>query len=496
MIERTDAALVAWLEEGPASARPEPLARTLALTRSTRQRPRLLVREHWTFGRPIFTNRPAIAAVVALLLVALLAAAMVVASLAGLRTPFHVDPAPPLRPPAVVVRTPSASTPVSASPDASPSTTNAYRWEQVAAVDAPDRMGDLRLLAGSSLGYVALTRSPPAAWFSADGASWTEHTLTVTDGFAVSIETAAASSGLIVVGGSYSPCSRQDFELNPYNGCRARPASWVSTDGQTWQASPPWTGQIGEPGQSGSLFYAVWPVPTGGWDAAQAFDPSNDSDDLELVGPAVWHSPDGLGWTLLKPLLADVTATCGTVFVSSDLSGAADDTGRRLAVGSSAECAAMAWESADGRTWTPLSGFATTAPLSAPTAALPADALRPWRLLGNGIEAGSTSSRATAWESTDLASWVEVTLPGATAASEPRGVRGPSTDVAVAGSDNDHITWVSEGAGPWSRLAGSSPPIETVAWGPSGVVGLVGTWDADFNNVTGFEVWLLRPVVP
>src|SRR4051794_21539426 len=353
MIERTDAALVAWLQDGPASAPPEPLARTLALTRSTRQRPRLLIREHWTFGQPIFTNRPAIAAVVALMLVGLLAAAMVVASLAGLRTPFDVDPAPPLRPPAVVVGSPSparsaspsaATAPPTSSPDDAASVTNAYRWEQVAAIDAPDRVRDFRLLAGSSLGYVAVTRSPPAVRFSADGANWTEHTLTVTDGVAVSIETAAASSSLLVVAGSYSPCSRQEFELNPYQGCRARPVSWVSTDGQTWQDSAPWRGQIGELDRSGSLFSAVWAVPTGGWDAAQAFDPSDASDDFELVGPAIWHSPDGLDWTLLKPLVADVTATCGTGFVFSELRGAADDTGRRIVVGSSAECAAVAWE--------------------------------------------------------------------------------------------------------------------------------------------------------
>src|SRR3954447_13655559 len=113
MIERTDAALVAWLQDGPASPPPEPLARSLALTRSTRQRPRLLVREHWTFGQPIFTNRPALAAAVALLLVGLLAAAMVGASLAGLRTPFDVNPAPPLRPPAVVVDSPPPAPPTS-----------------------------------------------------------------------------------------------------------------------------------------------------------------------------------------------------------------------------------------------------------------------------------------------------------------------------------------------------------------------------------------------
>ena len=29
-----------------------------------------------------------------------------------------------------------------------------------------------------------------------------------------------------------------------------------------------------------------------------------------------------------------------------------------------------------------------------------------------------------------------------------------------------------------------------------GVVGLVGIWDASFNNVTGFEVWRLTPVAP
>src|SRR3954463_5384274 len=95
-------------------------------------------------------------------------------------------------------------------------------------------------------------------------------------------------------------------------------------------ASQPWEGRVGERGRSGSLFYAVWAVPTGGWDAAQGLDPSDESDDFDLRGPAIWHSPDGLAWTNLKAF-EDTKSETQCIFAASELHGAADAAGRRIA---------------------------------------------------------------------------------------------------------------------------------------------------------------------
>lgn len=60
---------------------------------------------------------------------------------------------------------------------------------------------------------------------------------------------------------------------------------------------------------AGSTFFTVWAIPTGGWDAAQAFW-SDMSDDLYREGPALWHSDDGLSWSLLRSLPAEPDQYC------------------------------------------------------------------------------------------------------------------------------------------------------------------------------------------
>ena len=60
---------------------------------------------------------------------------------------------------------------------------------------------------------------------------------------------------------------------------------------------------------AGSTFFTVWAIPTGGWDAAQAFW-SDMSDDSYLEGPALWHSDDGLSWSLLRSLPAEPDQYC------------------------------------------------------------------------------------------------------------------------------------------------------------------------------------------
>jgi hypothetical protein len=405
---------------------------------------------------------------------------------------------PASAPPAPATPTPTASAQASASPGATAATADAYRWEQVATVDrAPDRFGDWRLLAGSVLGYVSLTRSPAAAWFSADGISWAEHRLTVPRGTMLGAQAVAASGDGFVVVGRYSPCSRRDYERNPFFQCRPRPVSHASTDGRVWRASQPWEGSVGEPGRLGSVFYAVWPVPTGGWDAAQALDPSDESDDFEFAGPAIWHSPDGLAWTNSKAF-PDAETECVNDFAASELHGAADTIGRRIAAAGESGGCGEAWLSPDGRTWTAVPGFEGPAPGPVVSVGLPGDGLRPWRLLGYALDEGSDSTGATVWESTDLTTWDLAELPGATEDGLVlTASRGPSTDVAVGwGAGRSSQTWVSEGAGPWSGLGASPPAIEAVGWGPVGAVGLVGRWNTAGHAVTGFDAWRLTPVTP
>ncbi len=199
----------------------------------------------------------------------------------------------------------SAPSPASSPPLPSPTPVQSIgadvRWERISTVtDAPDLNGNWRVLRGFQGGYAAIARSPAAVWSSADGITWTETRLRVPRGAALGAEAIAGAGDTILVGGSYSPCSLRAYERNPFGDCRPRPVSWASSDGRDWRASPPWQGPIGERGRSGSLFNEVWSVPTGGWDAAQAFDPSDESDGFELVGSAIWHSTDGLAWKLLK----------------------------------------------------------------------------------------------------------------------------------------------------------------------------------------------------
>lgn len=94
MTELTDAALAAWLQDGPESGPPESLARTLAQTRTIRQRPGWLVPDPWPSRRPWPFASPAMAALSVLLIAALLAVTALVASLARPRTPFDNDPIP------------------------------------------------------------------------------------------------------------------------------------------------------------------------------------------------------------------------------------------------------------------------------------------------------------------------------------------------------------------------------------------------------------------
>ena len=299
--------------------------------------------------------------------------------------------------------TPSTATPESASPPAStPSESPAagVHWEQIATVEAPDPFGDWRLLGGFDGGYVALQRNPPAAWFSPDGVTWTRTALDAPDGFAGTAHTIASNGASILVGGDYSPCTRRQYDDDPFHACRPRPVSWISSDGLEWRASGPWNGPNGELGRSGSLFETVWSVPTGGWDAGQMFDLSDESDGFPLAGPAIWHSPDGLTWTPLTDAPGE-DPTCGTFGVTDTFRAAADATGRRLAVTSAyEECPFPVFTSSEGRDYENVQSFPAEGQTYMAAVLPPVDGW-PWRLFG-GLEGTGQGLRVVVGGSRNL----------------------------------------------------------------------------------------------
>ena len=69
-------------------------------------------------------------------------------------------------------------------------------------------------------------------------------------------------------------------------------------------------------------------------------------------------------------------------------------------------------------------------------------------------------------------------------------VHEPRRDIAVGRSGEQGGTWISEDGETW-RPADVTTKIETLATGPAGTLGLVGTWSENGDEVTGFEVWKL-----
>ena len=132
----------------------------------------------------------------------------------------------------------------------------------------------------------------------------------------------------VLVGGEYTPCRMRDYYRDPFGACRVRPASWISDDGASWRGSGEWPGRIGPRGKPGSKLTATWAVPTGGWDAAQFFSEGDESDDFDPVGPALWHSDNGLAWSRLSAGPARFAPGCGPQ--PEDFWAVADAGGRRV----------------------------------------------------------------------------------------------------------------------------------------------------------------------
>jgi hypothetical protein len=112
---------------------------------------------------------------------------------------------------------------------------------------------------------------------------------------------------------------------------RSWAASWVSTDGRSWQAAPP----SGD--RETSMMHAVSPLPGGGFVAVGC---TNCTIQDILGTPAAWTSLNGLTWTPVA-LPADFEGfASGVVQVGSGL----------LAIGEAPNGTAT-WASADGVSW-------------------------------------------------------------------------------------------------------------------------------------------------
>ncbi len=170
---------------------------------------------------------------------------------------------------------------------------------------------------------------PVLTWTSPDGRTWTEGPSAATFGGATIAAVAAGHGRIVAVGDT-------GFD---------HPAIWTSTDGTTWtrEALPAATFAQAHPGAV--VAFAGGFVLAGGVGGVQP--PSGGVVPNVLSSPAIWVSADGLSWR--RANLAD-PANAGQVVT---LVAGADGL---LAVGPTPTgYTAAVWTSGDGRTWTRLS---------------------------------------------------------------------------------------------------------------------------------------------
>jgi hypothetical protein len=417
--------------------------------------------------------------------------------------PGTPSPARPSTSPSSTPATTVAPTPTpSATP--APSVTGELRWDRIGDVasESVASGGGPFGVVGFERGYVLIDMTSTVQ-FSPDGVTWTPVQLPVDEGSALGAETSASDGVRVLVAGSYTPCRIGAYEANPFGRCRGRPASWVSDDGLTWHSSDPWTGAVGPAGQAGSEFVATWAVPTGGWDAAQAFYTGDESDEGFWIGPALWHSEDGRAWSLLRELPAEPVSECDSYWSAERFGAVADIDGRRVAIEPS-ECAGESYlsTSTDGQRYDRIDSFPRDGGWMHPELA-PIGA-GPWVIAG-GRQVSDSVSKAMIWTSGDLADWTTTVLPVPSDALRSRLIGAIShgaigyvaTGPAGAGGEFDRvITWLSDDGAAW-RIADVQSSevlaIEGIANGPAGMLGLgsVLVSEIDEEGVYRLDVWRL-----
>jgi hypothetical protein len=388
---------------------------------------------------------------------------------------------------------PSEATVTPPSSSASAPPVGSLAWRQIGAASGGE-------LAGSAAGYVALGGSTGVE-FSKDGASWAAEKLPFAGGkdhgivLGMDPQGVASNDHLFVVVGGYghAPCTPSGGSTGGGPECPSYPISWVSTDGHAWRSSYPWPGPHAPKGFSqGNLFTNVWAVPSGGFDAAEAYVAGEDD-----VAGRIFHSSDGLAWTALPA--SPPTALKGSQPAETWHLGLADGQGRRV-IGSywypSGGSVARLFTSADGSTWTLIDSFPGND--ASVEAGVPPDPARAavWMIAGT-----NASSLPTIWTSPDLGAWTPIRLP----------VAAPNTQGAVTGlaetsagyvavgqvSSPDaaaatHSSWMSADGVTWTQLPTPGTPGDDgpdyVSDGPAGPLGF-----AAYNGAeTPPGVWALR----
>ena len=386
-------------------------------------------------------------------------------------------------------------------------------WYSIGALPAPDT--ELHDVVGFDGGYVAVERSSPSVWFSADGRAWTEVELpfkVTKDEFGRPHE--AYASGLATNGkevlafGGYThdPCDPPE-EASTGGGpeCPLYPLAWVSDDGVTWESGYPGTKPPDPSGyDQGSEFVAAWPVPSGGWDASLSYWQGES-----LTGRGLWHSSDGIRWTELEPAPApDTTGSDEFPWIHA---GAADQAGNRVVWqrwGNGEPLMTLA-TSPDGRSWTTIDDFAGQG-TNVNDGVAPFGTLGRWVLVGaSGItEEGYSTAVPTIWTSLDGVSWTAVAVPfvsGPDCLEDGEDCGGWATAVALTEAGYVAVsggpygpptygTWLSEDGATWVELPPAATPAgkfgpNAVADGPAGVIG-IGLGPTDSGDTA--TVWELR----
>lgn len=313
--------------------------------------------------------------------------------------------------------------------------TDGQTWHKQAGFGASSSIAQL---VSSPAGVVAVGAfgTNARSWFSADGLTWKAAPMAAAlrpakDRMLRMNAAASTPTGWVAVGEEDTPCS-VGCEENPRLWVRAM--VWTSKDGLSWSQEPAstalaravMTGIV--PGGPG--YVAVGGAP----DRPTVFD-----------GPAhavAWTSADGHAWARLPdaPLFHAPTGTDQTF--GTWMSAVAAGSGGLVAVGTvgtqGGTGSALAWWSADGRTWSPGTSTTFLHGQLLSVAAVPAG------FLAAG-PSGPDSCLGGTWSSTDGTSWTCVaTDPSFTdfAASAAAGSAALDVVVGVAASvAPDSIVW-------------------------------------------------------
>jgi hypothetical protein len=416
---------------------------------------------------------------------------------------------PSASPPASLATAGPATTPVasgsaspaptslpSGSPTVAPSATpfgSSLAWHAIGTLDA-------ERIVGFTGGYVA-TNGSQAVSYSADGSSWERIRLpfkVTTDPHGIKLTAqadAVATDGtqVIVVGGyEHAPCTPQaSGETGGGPQCPSSPIAWISSDGRTWTSSYPWNGPaLPHRYKQGDAFTTVWAVPTGGWDAADAYISGEAGAAADI-----WHSADGLSWSAFSATPPTTLEGSPTPPELWDV-GAADSTGRRVISGQwygPSLTATRLATTQDGESWTTIDTF-PGADVSVFAMLPPTSASSAW------IVAGSDGSeRATAWTSPGLATWTALSLPTPQATIQGRVTALGATSrglIALGWTSTDpdaaptQATWVSADGHAWSELtpAPDSGGPDVLADGPAGVIGV----SLGYHDTDPSVVWALQ----